>query len=105
MRGDSVSADNWSLCPKCKSEADEKHRKQILSAGEAYGKVEPEEYLRLIVSAEVEINHENTLREDYELGVDEDGYFTVVYRCSCQCGFSYMYRHEETAWRPPEARP
>jgi hypothetical protein len=37
-----------------------------------------------------------TLREDYELGTEEDGEFYVTYRCSCNvCGYAAKFEHKE----------
>lgn len=61
-----MSAKKWSECPRCRKAA------------------EP---------AQVE---EDTLREDYEIGVDLRGEFEVRYRCCCgKCGFEFKFRHDE----------
>jgi len=39
-----------------------------------------------------------TLREDYELGIYEDGTFEVSYHAHCsECEFKFSYKHEEKA--------
>lgn len=39
---------------------------------------------------------EETLRQDWELYLDEDGKFSVEFSASCRkCGFSYKFKHSE----------
>lgn len=80
-----MSADNWRVCPKCK--------KTNESKGSLYGKVSEEEYLDSLNQLKVD---EETLREDYEIGIDERGEFYVDYSCRCQtCGFGFHYKHSQ----------
>lgn len=51
-----MSADNWSICPKCKATADQKHEERIRAPGQAYGKVSQGEYDRLLAEAKREDN-------------------------------------------------
>jgi hypothetical protein len=92
-----MSADNWRVCPQCRAKlindldkAEQKLKKQ-------YGKIEPDVF---ILSTQTLQNQREkmdetlgeTLREDWSIGVDEDGLFVVGYRCSCSnCEFSYEY--------------
>ncbi len=81
-----MSADNWGLCPNCNKLA-----RQTRIA--AYGKVSEDEYLALVEASESE---EHTLREDYEVWTDEDGVFTVDYRCGCAiCKFHFEYKYTQ----------
>ncbi len=32
---------------------------------------------------------EETLREDYEQWMDEEGVYNLTYRCGCKCGFRW----------------
>ena len=83
-----MSADNWGICPKCKETAE----KNIASA---YGKVSEEEYLATL-NKRKEVENETTLREDYEVGVDIDGEFSVSYSCHCsKCGFKFEYKYSQ----------
>jgi len=87
-----MSADNWAICPQCKFRTDLAKDDQRLKAGEAYGKVESAEYLEMLREAENPVEYKTTFREDYELGVDEAGYFRVSYRGSCGvCGLSHEF--------------
>lgn len=91
-----MSADNWAACPKCVESVISKTNEDKLAAGRAYGKVSPEEYLELLSAASSVTAMEETLREDYELGTDKFGLFTVSYGCSCsKCGFEFTYKHNE----------
>lgn len=93
-----MSADNWAICPKCKITAEEKQKKLKLKAGAAYGKVEPEAYLQMLAEAEGPIVHKETLREDFYIGIDEDGDFSASYRGNCtECKFSFSFKHEADA--------
>jgi len=87
-----VSADNWTVCPKCKQSALEAKSKAQQTADESYGKVTPAEWLALKAKADIDPAIEDTLREDYGLGI-RDGEFHVNYCASCQCGFSFKYKY------------
>jgi len=65
-----MSANNWAICPKCKKE-------------------------RVEWKSEID---KNSFREDYEIGLSEDGYFSVSYGGRCdRCGFSFQYNYEKKA--------
>lgn len=90
-----MSADNWTTCPKClaadaaKSDA---NRKQV---AESYGKVASEEYLKRVAALTKGPALEDTLREDYEIGIYK-GEFFVSYTGSCSvCKFSHSFKHKE----------
>lgn len=91
-----MSADNWAVCPKCKQDADKEQKEREQKARKAYGKVTAEEYIELRQAAMNVTELEKTLREDYEMGMDDDGEFWVSYSCDCQtCGFQWSYKHKE----------
>ena len=91
-----MSADNWTYCPQCKKNREVKRAAQKRRAEKSYGKVSPEEYDRLLAAANDETELEDTLREDYELGVDDIGHFYVSYRASCeQCDFAFTFKHDQ----------
>jgi hypothetical protein len=80
-----MSADNWVVCPRCE-------KKKKLRLSEAYGKVTPEEYEKLLHSREGE---DENLREDWEIGI-WDGKFLVNFSSRCEdCKFEFNYKHEE----------
>lgn len=90
-----MSADNWAMCPKCKELAD--HKLEVLEdkVSKAYGQVSSEEYLALVKKIEQPIKLEQTLREDYEIGIlDEEFYVRYAGACTV-CGFRYEYKHDE----------
>ena len=81
-----MSADNWTKCPRCYKKAEDK-------AALVYGKVSREEYER-IRRAVPEDGPEETLREDYEIGI-YDGMFEVTYSGYCaECGFEFNFEHK-----------
>lgn len=62
-----MSADNWTICPRCA--------------------MRPNPYYETL---------KETLREDYELGTRRDGEFYVSYRGRCEsCGFEKVFEHSE----------
>lgn len=88
-----MSADNWGICPKCKKNQDAVMDRNIEKVVEAYGKIPEEAYLTMKIELLAVKKTEDTLRENYELGVNEDGKFIVNYRASCSvCHFKFSYR-------------
>lgn len=91
-----MSASNWAECPACRSRAVIAKDAAVREANNAYGKVSPDEYLRMTAAASKEIKLECTLREDYELGITEKGEFYVIYHGHCQnCTFGFDYKYEK----------
>ena len=50
-----------------------------------------------------------TLREDYEISLNEEGLFIVQYYASCStrhggCGFTYTYEHAKQVYESPLAK-
>jgi hypothetical protein len=81
-----MSADNWGVCPQCEKNIRET-RKSL------YGQVTESEYLRLVDKGKM---LESTLREDYEIGIDQDGEFYVSYLGHCDmCGFEFSYEYKQ----------
>lgn len=90
-----MSADNWTICPKCKSRDAVLNEARILAPAKAYGKVSPDAYAKLLEQAQNLIQTEDTLREDYEIGI-RNGKFSVDYCASCQaCDFIHKFKYEE----------
>lgn len=89
-----MSADNWTICPKCKIKNDKANEKHILDTAAKYGKIPVEEYIQLAKETEMPIILKPTLREDYEIGMAEKGFY-VSYSCQCtECGFSFSYERK-----------
>lgn len=89
-----MSADNWTICPKCKTNKEDAKKKARLEAEKSYGKITPGEFLSLMndISSNENKEQERTLREDYEIGMDEYGSFSINYSAICgDCGFKYKY--------------
>lgn len=93
-----MSADNWAICPSCIKIQEAKKEKLLAEAKKAYGKVPPDEYLLMVGQANKKAAPKETLREVYELGIDEDGVFVIYYRASCdKCGFRFDYNDQTEA--------
>jgi hypothetical protein len=96
-----MSADNWSVCPKCKEIAQKEFDDLMLKAGESYGKVSPEEYLERIHSLPKEPTFEHTLREDYEFYLDDNFDLLISYQAHCgKCNFKFTFRKELNILEP-----
>ncbi len=91
-----MSADNWGTCPKCKLQYDVVSVAKADKLAKAYGKVRPEEYLKLVQELKQLPEIKTSLREDYEVRTDSDGEFSVQYRCGCEvCGFGFQYKYDQ----------
>ena len=96
-----MSADSWTLCPKCEKKRMADLKILTEEVEWSYGKVDKDHYLKLVnklsVAENYKLGHEEyTLREDYEVSIDEGGEFYVDYRGSCAvCGFEFSYEYAE----------
>jgi rubrerythrin len=92
-----MSADNWAKCPKCADALEKDRVKRIDDAAKQYGKIPQHEWEKLRDAAiKPEAEQEDTLREDYEIGVQSDGNFYVNYSGRCnECGFAFTYKDEK----------
>lgn len=104
-----MSADNWTRCPKCCAEWSKRQDEAIQELSASYGKVSQEEYATLKEKTINPKRPDETLREDYEVGVGVSlrnslvTLFSVSYGCSCQeCGFSFSFNHEQQIFPKPE---
>lgn len=89
-----MSANNWTLCPRCKKLAESAKINRLLEAENNYGKIPADEYRRLFDQAVKPKPLEETMREDYEIGVYNDE-FEVNYYAHCQkCYFEYRYKNK-----------
>lgn len=67
-------------------------------AKEQYGKIPEAEYSKLIAKATSAHAAERSLREDYDLYVNLDGFFRVDYSAFCdKCQFSFKFNHVQQA--------
>lgn len=91
-----MSADNWARCPKCLADHEAKAQADISDLKKHYGKMDADEFSAKMADIKGRKQKPaDTLREDYEIGVDSDGVFRLNYGCSCErCGFEYTYQTE-----------
>lgn len=92
-----MSADNWAFCPNCDKIAAAKIIKNACDLQHLYGKIPADEFTRRSNElASIKSVREESLREDYEIGIYSDGTFKVDYRASCRvCGFSFSFTEEK----------
>lgn len=91
-----MSASNWDICPACRRRAIIAKDTAIREANAAYGKVSPDEYMKMVTEANKEVKLEPSLREDWELGITEKGDFYVIYHGHCQtCSFGFDYKYDK----------
>lgn len=91
-----MSADNWQICPRCKKQNEKDAADRLASAEASYGKVPASEYEKLIAAARKPVGLTATFREDYELGVDEEGTFSVTYSGWCgSCRLAFKFEHSQ----------
>jgi hypothetical protein len=92
-----MSADNWTTCPRCLSKCQDDKEKDLNNLQAKYGKIPAEEYLAELEKAKAMPDEpEETLLEDYELGVGPDGEFYVMYSCICRvCSWKFSFKHAE----------
>ena len=78
-----MAADSWNTCPKCHSLRVAEREREWDHLRKQYGKIDPDEFVRLTTklreSPDPDFDSEDnqSLREDYELGINEDGEFWV----------------------------
>lgn len=88
-----MGADNWTKCPRCRIGEEQRQLDAQSLAEQNYGKVPVAKYEELRRKAKP-VAIDNTLREDYEIGVAPDGRFRVSFEAICQrCGFHFEFMH------------
>lgn len=89
-----MSADRWSICPRCQDRANAEQARKMTTAIDAYGKVPAKQYLVLL----------ETFREDYAFyGVDE-GIIYADYSGHCQeCGLNVDFTHKHPFYSSDDA--
>ena len=93
-----MSADNWCICPVCKQKTDKANEDRLLLAAEQYGKIPAKQYIAVAKAAAIPKTIEETFREDFDIGIDDEGTFSVSYRGACQdCNAEFTYRFENTS--------
>uniref|UniRef100_A0A6M3L344 Uncharacterized protein n=1 Tax=viral metagenome TaxID=1070528 RepID=A0A6M3L344_9ZZZZ len=92
-----MSADNWAICPKCRKVALNQKEELAGKAKKGYGKLPPEEYEELLLLSRKPIDEETTMREDFCMGTDKYGDFSIEYSAFCQnCDFKFKFMHSES---------
>jgi hypothetical protein len=81
-----VSADNWAICPQCKRRDERQKEARRLEVQGAYGTMPQDEWLKALQGSLQMPPLEQTLREDYDIGIGKDGQFNVDYGASCNIG-------------------
>jgi len=93
-----MSADNWAVCPKCKTVIFDKRKSEWDKLHADYGKISESKYRARHADLSM-LDREpfpEELREDYEIGIGQDGKFFVSYRASCtRCKFSFKHEFEQ----------
>lgn len=93
-----MSADNWMHCPRCEQAHVENRQKEIQKAKNLYGVIGPDEYNAAMQIAEAipESPEDETFRENYEIGMESEGTFTIGYSGHCtECDYSHDFDHTE----------
>lgn len=93
-----MSADNWASCPACKKKQDNELIILQKEIEETYGRIPRDGWEKLKESNEkkMKLCLDQTLREDYEIGMFEEGEFYVSYSASCSvCNFEFSFKHSE----------
>lgn len=92
-----MSADSWTTCPACEEAGRNdvsKYARAKKELDELYGKIPADDYaerLRRLSSLPTREEEEETLREDFQIGIF-NGEFTVEYGAHCTvCGWSFEY--------------
>lgn len=90
-----MSADNWATCPQCLARAEMEKAELAKQAADAYGKMAEDDYAQLRAQSREDIALDPTMREDYELGVDLLGEFSISFSASCStCGYRFTFERK-----------
>lgn len=93
-----MSADRWKKCPVCAVNKEKDVLKLRSQVNHEYGKLSQEHWLELKKEVDefASTPLEETLREDFEIGLNEDGWLDIYYTCSCHiCGTTRKYEKKE----------
>lgn len=88
-----MSPDNWATCPQCQDRKNRSVQAETDEIAAQYGKVSQAEWAVLSKRGRnLTAVIEETLREGFYSGVDENGLLEIAYSCSCDvCGWEYKY--------------
>lgn len=93
-----MSADNWTICPKCLENKKIEYAKAFEDVENSYGEVSYKEFKKLEAKKKKALtaidndNNARSLREDYEFFMTPEGILEISYlgRCS-ECGAEYKF--------------
>lgn len=84
-----MSADRYSMCPKCAKNEENKRLAKEVEIESFYGKIPLQEFQKRLAKTAAPVQLEETLREDYYLGL-EGSVLEISYHCACRdCGFKF----------------
>lgn len=88
-----MSADNWTMCPRCVMADEEDRAKKSREVNKLYGVVSQEEYVVALNASKERKFIDDSLHENYSVGI-ENGVFEVTYSASCsKCHFKFEYKY------------
>jgi hypothetical protein len=93
-----VSANNWGICPRCKAKREDDVRALDIDLAQSYGEVPIEQFDHLRAERDklATAEPERTLREDYEIWINQDGRFYASYVAHCSvCQFKHTLLQDE----------
>jgi hypothetical protein len=89
-----MSADRWSVCPKCLKNEQERAKKAYQKSIDFYGSLPIEEFDKMRKDAE-EKDLDSNLGEYWEIYITKEGYLMIDYSCYCDyCKFRFAYKKE-----------
>lgn len=93
-----MSADNWTHCPRCTREGEQRIAELSQAITVLYGKVPIEQFdnsRKKLASEIAQFNiRDETFREDYEIYGAETGVVTVDYNGTCtECGLTLHFTY------------
>jgi hypothetical protein len=90
-----MSADRWSVCPTCGKTESAVRAERAAAIEAAYGIVPRAEWEAIVSHATDPIPDDRTFREDWDIGVDEDGIVRISYAGYCaRCGARCEFKHD-----------
>jgi hypothetical protein len=98
-----MSADNYTVCPRCRKRMETAKAEKLAETKASYGKVSEDAYRKAVRTADRENTRQiETLAEYYDLGVRQHwigrtgDWFHVRYDAKCSdCGFEFHFEHSE----------
>ena len=92
-----MSADRWSKCPKCREKQEKAAEKLVADIAAAKATKDFDRFAMLLEKqSEPQQELEDTLREDWGIGIWDAESFEVSYSASCSiCGFKYSFKFSD----------